>query len=133
MDKTKSLIILLVSVIIFLLVFFGVFFVEEKRFLSRMEKDTAEAAALDALNQTKQAYYQGILEQKAALQAQMIALKQTYEDLKAQQPDLVAKAKTQQTQTVEQTVPVQYTVPVATTPSTSGSSSTTTKRTTKTS
>lgn len=137
MDKTKTRIIVsLVSLIVFMTVFFGVLATEEKKRLTKLDQEAIERQEMiDSISATIEArkeYYARIAEQRAKLEQQMSEDKKRYEELLNNQPGIIASQKRQKTQVVEKVVPKTETVTVS---GSSGSSSTQSapKRTTKTS
>ena len=106
----------------------GLILMDRRRVAEEAVRRDELTKSVEAVNAAHRAYYDAIAEQKRQNEQQMADAKARSDELKKQQPDMVAAHKTQQTQVVQETVPVQYTVPVTAAPT-----KTAPTRTTKTS
>lgn len=93
---------------------FCVLFVEERKRVATQEENISGLLDwLRASDQSRQKYYEGIAAERERYRQQMTDSKKQYEDLTAQQPDLVKAGQQQVTKVTTELVPVQ--VPVTTT------------------
>ncbi|MEI6650265.1 MAG: hypothetical protein WCL23_02390 [Candidatus Moraniibacteriota bacterium] len=105
---------------------FSVLFMEErKRVASQNSKLNDLFVWLQASEQARQKYYDGLTTEREKLRQQMAASKAQYDDLIAKQPDMVKSGQQQVTKVSNVVVPVQ--VPVTTTVKSAASSSRSTK------
>lgn len=108
---------------------FTVLFVEQrKRIASQREELASLLSWLQASDEARRTYYEGLPAEREKLRKQMTDSKAQYEDLLARQPDLIKSGQQQVTKVVNEVVPVQV---KTTTPA--ASSSTKSTRSTKTS
>ena len=117
MNTIKAVILWLCAVVLVGALSYGLYITDKRRTEAEAVKREDLIKSIEAVNDARKTYYQQIADQKLQNTQQMADAKVRYEELKKQQPDLVASHKTQQTQVVQETVPVQYTVPVTTAPS----------------
>jgi hypothetical protein len=108
---------------------FTVLFVEQRKRIALQNEELASLLSwLQASDEARRAYYEGLPAEREKLRKQMTDSKAQYEDLLSRQPDLIKSGQQQVTKVVNEVVPVQV---KTTTPAVSSSTKST--RSTKTS